>query len=583
MKTLFEALQPVRSIPLIGEAASLWHKEAEQAFACPRLLQHDREATFPCEAVSWLNQQDAQLLYLPVQFGGKLRSLTSIVTLWRALAMRDLTVAVGHGKTFLGAVSVWLGGNAQQIDQVRRALLSHEPVSWGLTERGRGADLMATQTTATPCDQGWRLKGEKWLINNATRGNMMTVLARTESNEAAAARNLSILLVDKRHLKPGSWRNLDKVSTYGVRGADISGQQWLDAELPRDAIIGNPGQGLELTLRALQLTRTACCGLSVGALDAGIKLTAELAQQHRLYGRRMIELDTVQSLLAESMLISWMTEVTAWIAARHASFMPQEMSIVSALAKAIIPSLVAQQLTSLEEQMGARGFISDLYADGAFQKLIRDHQIVPIFDGSTVVNRVSLVPQLPTLIRNFKKGTADIDSLNKLADMRTDLPETLPLDALTIFSRNGCSLIQALPIIIQRISQQHSAQITRMGFAPLLDSLLQTSQQIIDDLAAEPLNWPAVPQRILLGLQRYEWLFIAASCLLFWLNNPDKDNSLSRNKHWLPLCLTVIVRNLGLPWRLEQYPAWQSLKCSFADQSLSPADSLLMPEARYGH
>ncbi|MDC9594155.1 acyl-CoA dehydrogenase, partial [Xenorhabdus sp. IM139775] len=158
-----------------------------------------------------------------------------------------------------------------------------------------------------------------------------------------------------------------------------------------------------------------------------------------------------------------------------------------------------------------------------------------------------------------------------------------PLDALTIFSRNGCSLIQALPAIIQRISQQHSAPITRMGLAPLLNSLLQTSQQIIDDLAAEPLSWPAVPQRILFGLQRYEWLFIAASCLLFWLNNPDKDNSLSRSKHWLPLCLTVIARNLGLTWTLEQYPAWQSLKRSFADQPLSSADSLLAQEVLYGH
>lgn len=568
---LSQILRATHDMPLSAKVDAQWRAQAEWAFERSRLMQHDDDATFPQEAVNWLNQQGTALFYLPSQYQGYLKCLEQISTLWRALASLDLTVAIGHGKSFLGAVSVWLAGNEQQIEQIRRALLADEALSWGLTERGRGADLMATRTIAVKHAQGWRLQGEKWLINNATRGNIITLLARTD--EHAGARGMSIFLLDKRHLPTTSWCHLAKVDTYGIRGADISGQQWHNAELPDEALIGEPGQGLEITLRALQLTRTACCGLSIGALDAGLRLTVEMVQHHRLYGRRLSELDTVQTLLAESQAVSWMLEVTAWIAARHASYLPQEMSVISALAKGAIPSLVAHQLSQLEEQMGARGFVSDLFADGAFQKLIRDHQIVPIFDGSTLVSRSSLVPQLPTLIRKYRDSARDSAVLDRMGCMATPMPAELSLHALTIYSRNGCSLVQALPAMIDRIQQQHSGQIAEQGLAELLDVLLQASHRIIDDLASAPVTYPQVPQQTLLGVQRYESLFIAASCLLFWLNNPAP--SAPRCRHWLPLCLTLVTRQLGLLETTEQHFAWQMLKKSFADLPLTSADSIL--------
>lgn len=577
MKNLLQALLPTRVEPLCTEGATAWCQEAERAWNREILMRRDNDASFPEEAVDWLNGQRAQLLYIPVQYGGKLRSLEQVSLLWRALAGIDLTVAIGHGKTFLGAVSVWLNGSQKQIAVVRDALLANEALSWGLTERDRGADLVATQTRAVQVTSGWRLTGEKWLINNATRGNIITVLANSGS-ATGEVRNLSVFLIDKRRLKPDTWSHLDKVSTYGIRGADISGLRWKDAFLPEEALVGEAGQGLELTLRALQLTRTACCGLSVGALDAGIKLTLELAHQHRLYGRRMIELDTVQTLLAESTLVAWISEVTAWIAARHASYLPQEMSVISALAKAAVPNLVSQQLALLEEQMGARGFVSDLYGGGVFQKLIRDHQIVPIFDGSTLVNRVALVPQVPTLVRHFKKGTADLAALNQLAQLDAPLLIALPMASLTIFSRKGCSLIQAIPVLVERMRQHHSEAVEEMELDTILKDLQQVSWKIIAELDHAPLGWPAVSQSVIRSLQHYEWLFVASCCLLFWLNNPSiRDTSSRRSHHWLPLCLLLIGRNLGLAANLEQHAAWQPLKQSFADGSCC-TDITLFPQ-----
>src|SRR5690606_29254778 len=107
-----------------------------------------------------------------------------------------------------------------------------------------------------------RIDGEKWLINNATRGDLVCVLARTGA--VGEARGHSLFLVDKHVLPPGSYRCLPKVRTHGVRGADISGIAFTGAEVPADAMVGEPGTGLEVLLKALQITRTLCGGMSLG-------------------------------------------------------------------------------------------------------------------------------------------------------------------------------------------------------------------------------------------------------------------------------------------------------------------------------
>ena len=42
-------------------------------------------------------------LYVPAEFGGALTRYDELVAALQAVARRDLTVAIGHGKTFLGA------------------------------------------------------------------------------------------------------------------------------------------------------------------------------------------------------------------------------------------------------------------------------------------------------------------------------------------------------------------------------------------------------------------------------------------------------------------------------------------------
>jgi len=498
---------------------------------------HSLAEAFPQAAIDKLTELDIHRLYIPIQEGGELRSLTQLVELWRALAYVDLTLAIAHGKTFLGCVCTWIAGTSEQKALVGTWVNDHQSLSWGLTERDHGADLMATQTRADITPSGWCLNGEKWLINNASRSSVITVLARTAEHEGA--RNQSLFLVNKTNLGARQFTHLDKIHTHGIRGADISGITLTQAELPANALIGSMGAGLEITLKALQITRIACCGLSLGALEGAFDTAVRFAQGHRLYGRALIELDTVQDLLVETLTTLWFSEITAWMAARVADYMPGELAVTSALAKAAIPSRIATQLAQLEEQMGARGFVTDLPGAEHFEKRIRDHQIIPIFDGSTLVCRASLVPHLPGLVRHYRNGTTNQAGMNHINDHHS-VNLGVAFNNLTLLSRTGCSLVQTIPALVNALLSCSPAEAHQYE----LNTFLNEANKVIDRLGSASIQHPDVPVKTLFGIEAYEWLFIGACCLNFWLGKAKTQASMGHFPDWLVLTLNRINREL---------------------------------------
>ncbi|MGP3910934.1 acyl-CoA dehydrogenase family protein [Nonomuraea sp. 10N515B] len=408
--------------------------DARCLFSFARLAELDRAEAFPADHCRELDRLGLAAHYVPAEFGGDLRSYPELLELVRVVARRDLTVAVAHGKTFLGTVCVWLAGDRDQATGLAREVRAGIPVSLALTERDHGSDLLAGQVRAA---EG-RLTGEKWLINNATRSSLVSVLART--SPAGGPRGFSILLADKRTLPEGSYRLLPKVPTHGIRGADISGIEFRDAPA---ALVGPVGGGLELVFKALQLTRTFCAGLSLGAADQALSQATAFTRSRHLYGRRLIDMPHIRRKLGEAHAARTVAEAVTTVAARSIHTLPGEMAVVSAVAKAFVPARVDELIAGCGTLLGARAFLTEVLDHGAFQKLDRDHRVVAIFDGSSFVNRNALINHFPALVRGYRASKVDEMGLREALDARGPLPPSDPR-RLALSSKDGSSLVQSL-------------------------------------------------------------------------------------------------------------------------------------------
>ncbi|MFC9757999.1 acyl-CoA dehydrogenase family protein [Streptomyces sp. NPDC056921] len=511
------ALEPL----LAGHESGAWAPEALHAL--------DTGEEFPADAVAVLDDAGLAASYVLTPDS----DLPALVELIRTVARRDLTAAIAHGKTFLGSMPVWIAGTPEQATRLAERVRAGDPVCWGLTERDHGSDLLAGELAAVEEGDGWRLDGEKWLINNASRARFGCVLARTDP--AGGARGFSFFLVDREQLPPHAWQVLPKVRTHGIRGADISGFALHGARVPAEALIGAPGDGIGIVLKSLQLTRTACVGLSLGAADHALRLARDFTKERELYGRRLCDLPHVRRILGRAAAAALTAEAVSCLATRSVHALPGELSVTSAIAKAYVPITVQDTLGRLAELLGVRSFLTSP-PGGGFAKLERDHRICAIFDGSTVVNRTALLTQMGRLGRLLRRGTADADAVRTAADLTT-LPAPIDPARLTLTSATGCSLVQGLPEACEDVRAHGRPELTALAIA-----VLESSRQLAAELADFIPVSGGLPSAAFTLAERYERLYAASACLRVFLHNPDRPaEALTKDALWLRACLAHLL------------------------------------------
>ncbi|MEV5609125.1 acyl-CoA dehydrogenase family protein [Streptomyces sp. NPDC052225] len=516
-------------------------------FSRERCLDLDEQEAFPADICRRLDEWGLPGHYVPAEHGGRLTDYATLLEVMRTLARRDLTVAIGHGKTYLGGICVWVAGTPEQAAALGADIRAGLPVSLGLTERAHGSDLLAGEVHATAGETGWLVDGEKWLINNATRGSLLSLLTRTDP--AGGPRGFSILLVDKRTLDPATYHHLPKVRTHGIRGADISGIRFTRAAVSRSALVGPQGGGLEIVLKALQLTRTMCAALSLGAADQGLRIAADFAARRELYGRRLVELPQARRVLGTAAADVLLHEALGTVAARLVHTQTDEMSVTAAVTKYLLPSGTEDVLTRLTRVLGARAFLKGVHAHGAFQKVERDHRIVGMFDGNTLVNLTSLVNQFRALVRGRRRGTGDVAGARAAYDLSAPLPRLDP-GRLSLVARRGSGVLAGLEAGVARLEELAGQQPALAPAATAARRLAAATDQVHQEME----QWQGlagdIPAAAFDAARRYALCHAGAVCVgLFTHSAPlfthTSAQPLWQDGLWLRAALDRVLDRLG--------------------------------------
>jgi alkylation response protein AidB-like acyl-CoA dehydrogenase len=340
-----------------------------------------------------LRQAELYRHYVPRSFGGEFQSFEHVGALLRTVARGDLPEAISHAITLLGTVVVWLAGDPSQQRALAGSVLAGEPVSVALTELASGSDLLAATTAARPSRDGYRLTGEKWLGHELGRHRFLVVHARTSVR--SGPRGFSHFLLDKQAV-PAGVRASRPRPTPGVHGPDVRGVHF-DAQLPRTALIGAEGSGFEVILKAIQVARTMCGMISLGALDTALDTVLGSALQCIVDGQRLAELPQSQKLLVEAWADLLICDSVTGVALRSLHAVPSQASVHSAVVKYLVPTLAEQAMQKLAVVHGARA-LWNTDDPGIFERLHRDSSLVSMFDGGAQVVLFNLCHQLRSLV-----------------------------------------------------------------------------------------------------------------------------------------------------------------------------------------
>ncbi|HLO02132.1 MAG TPA: acyl-CoA dehydrogenase [Symbiobacteriaceae bacterium] len=514
--------------------------EGARPLSFQQVMALDEGETYPRAPLSFLKEWGFQQYHIPVAHGGKLAAYDEFMMLVRLLAGRDLSTAVAANITLLGGVTTWVAGTAEQKERVAQWIAQGKHISFGLTEQNHGSDLVANRLCAEKVDGGWLLTGEKWPIGDATQSSAMTVYARTD--ERGGPRGFSLFLVDKETIDPQTWRPLPKIPTLGMRASDVSGIAFDRCFVPDSALIGPLGAGIELALKGLQLSRTMCGGLAMGAGDTALRVVTDFALTRRLYGSPVLAIPHVQSTLAEAFADLLIAECVTITGARALHVVPDQLSVWSAIVKYLVPVTVEETIRRLSVVLGARYFLRDTHWEGIFQKTYRDSGIVSVFEGSTVVQLHALAVQLRQLLSGRK---APVDA-TPIFDLSAPLPG-LQLSRLDLTAHGHDSAIASLGHLEEALaalngdpSVEPACLQDLLAHARALQAELGALKQDVD-ACANPGERSAEAFDL---ARRFALIHAGAAALALWLHSRRNLDAFMAGGQWLALGLQRVLAQL---------------------------------------
>lgn len=383
------------------------------------LVERDEREESPSEAFEAIRAWGAHAHLVPRAFGGRLDSFEELLALVRVVSRRDLALTTGLGSTMLAAIPVWAWGDDDQRGQVADLLIESGAFgSFAVSERDAGSDFMATSTRADSVDGGYVLRGEKWLIGNASRSSFVVALVRTQPA-------LSLMLVRPDGLPSGALSPLPRIRTLGLRGHDMGGLVFHDCRLPASALVGRAGRGMEMALTTLQYTRTMIGGMALGAADTALRLALGWSRDRRLYGQPILTIPAVRSVLLGSFLDLLIAECIVLVTARALTMAPRRTSLWAAITKYLVPNLCERIVRDASVVLSARSYLREGIADGIFQKIARDIAITSIFEGTQLVQLALIASQLAQLSRPGRRDSEQVD-VDELCNLGTPAPSWNP-------------------------------------------------------------------------------------------------------------------------------------------------------------
>lgn len=169
-------------------------------------------------------------------------------------------------------------------------------VSQAFTEPGSGTDIAHLDTSATLDGDEWVLNGEKRFIDFAPYADILFVPVRT-GGEAGDRDGLSVLVVegdtdgfeiDHRH---GDW--------HGFRGTGASWIRFENARVPRENVIGEPGEAWSYITNELNLEHLTVARYCLGGAERALEIAANYTESREVNERPLSQYQGVNHQVAD--------------------------------------------------------------------------------------------------------------------------------------------------------------------------------------------------------------------------------------------------------------------------------------------
>jgi alkylation response protein AidB-like acyl-CoA dehydrogenase len=256
----------------------------------------DDSDAFPRELVSEAAKLGLMGVTIAKSDGGAGRDYVSYAVALEALARASAVIAVitAVNNSLVAEPIAQFGSDSQKHTWLRRLASGEAIGAFALSEVDAGSDAANQKTVARLDERGYAINGRKVWVANAQAADLVIVFAATQPG--IRGRGVSAFLVPMD--APGIHRAAT-ADSLGVRGLGCMDLELTNVRVDTDALLGPPGDGFRIAMRALDGGRVAIAAQALGVGQAALDEALEHARTREAFGQPIGNYQAIQWMLAD--------------------------------------------------------------------------------------------------------------------------------------------------------------------------------------------------------------------------------------------------------------------------------------------
>jgi alkylation response protein AidB-like acyl-CoA dehydrogenase len=278
------------------------------------------------------------------------------------------------------------GTEEQKDEYLRPACRGERRDCYAITEAGAGSDPTMVETTAVRDGDGWRISGTKWHVTSGDVADFLLVHAHVDGDPAEA----TVFIVDKDLPGVSVVRTPKYMHTFVFEHPIFAFE---DVRVADDKVLGEVGQGYELTKDWFVEERIMIGARTIGASTRALDLSLEFAKHRVQFGRAIVENQAIEFMLAdmaaEIMAAKSMLYRVGWQASRGGTSRKELHALASAV-KLVCSETAGRVIDKAVQIHGGRGYMREQ----PVERLYRELRVDRIWEGTSEIQRMVIGNEL---------------------------------------------------------------------------------------------------------------------------------------------------------------------------------------------
>ncbi|MGP3920772.1 acyl-CoA dehydrogenase family protein [Nonomuraea sp. 10N515B] len=242
-----------------------------------------------------------------------------------------------------------------------------------LTEANAGSDASHLESWAQRQPDGsYVLNGEKRWIGNGSKDVLCTFAGSDQGH---------IALILERGME--GFEAAERYDTLGLQGNDLRRLRFRDVRIPKDNVLGEPGDGFKIAMHTLNSGRISLATGAVGGAKRLIAMAIEHTSERKQFGRPLADFELVEDKIGWMVSYLYGLEAMTYLTTGLVDAGVRDYAVESAMVKVAGSEYLWYSTNRVFQLLGGAAYM----ADSPIAKILRDTRILPIFEGANDVLR----------------------------------------------------------------------------------------------------------------------------------------------------------------------------------------------------